>query len=44
MRKKNQGYKSEWKKTMTTWATWSTHTMSCRKFLGTRKLKRGVVS
>ena len=28
---------------MTKWATWLTHTMSYKKFLGMRKLKRGMV-
>ena len=43
-RKKNQELESEQKKIMTRWATWLTHTMNCRKFLKTRKLKRGIVS
>ena len=46
MKRKNWKYKSRWKKMMTRWTTWLTHTTSCRKkkkILGTRKLKRGVV-
>jgi len=44
LRKKNQELESGQKKTTMKWATWLTHTTSYRKFLGMRKLKRGVVS
>jgi len=44
LRKKIQGYENGQKKMTTKWATWLTHTMSCRKFLETRKLKKGMMS
>jgi len=40
--KKGQKLENEQRKIKTKWATWLTHTMSC-KILGTRKLKRGSV-
>ena len=42
-RKMNQGQKSGQKKMTRRWAIWLTCTMSYKKFLGTRKLKRGMV-
>ena len=42
-RKINQGQKSGQKKTTRRWAIWLTCTISYKKFLGTRKLKKGIV-